>query len=97
MKGAEAGGENGAFFASSLFELLGWWTDVPSFLPPFLPRNSSLPFTASEIANLRAETALVRQLRATLSVDAEGAPKRVFEKVRLPSSFSSSHPHDQLE
>ncbi|GAA5866106.1 hypothetical protein JCM8547_000600 [Rhodosporidiobolus lusitaniae] len=36
---------------------------------------------ADEIANLRAETAAVRQLRATLSVDPEGAAKRVFEKV----------------
>ncbi|GAA6010546.1 hypothetical protein JCM10207_001356 [Rhodosporidiobolus poonsookiae] len=36
---------------------------------------------SAEIANLRAESAAVRDLRATLSVDVEGAAKRVFEKV----------------
>ncbi|GAA5973061.1 hypothetical protein JCM11641_000393 [Rhodosporidiobolus odoratus] len=36
---------------------------------------------SGEIANLRAENKAVRELRATLSVDAEGAAKRVFDKV----------------
>ncbi|GAA5895351.1 hypothetical protein JCM6882_006228 [Rhodosporidiobolus microsporus] len=36
---------------------------------------------ASEIANLRAESKAVRELRATLSVDVDGAAKRVFDKV----------------
>ncbi|GAA5826743.1 hypothetical protein JCM11251_002876 [Rhodosporidiobolus azoricus] len=36
---------------------------------------------ASEIANLRSESKAVRELRATLSVDIDGAAKRVFDKV----------------
>ncbi|BGP19642.1 hypothetical protein JCM10213_000100 [Rhodosporidiobolus nylandii] len=36
---------------------------------------------AGEIANLRAENKAVRELRATLPVDVEGAAKRVFDKV----------------